>query len=64
MKKKLTEKDLHLQERYDELYDKAVSRYLDKTDFDITEWLSDNENLEFMRLEYKLGFTEYNPDEI
>lgn len=35
------------QERYNELYDQAVSRYLDKTDFDISEWLSDEEYKEF-----------------
>ena len=33
--------------RFWELYDLAVSRYLDKTDFDVDEWLSDEESQEY-----------------
>ncbi len=36
--------------RYDVLYELAVNRYLDKTDFDPTEWLSDNDSLELETL--------------
>ena len=32
-------------ERMNELYEKAVSRYLDKTDFDVTYWLSNEERM-------------------
>lgn len=31
-----------------ELYNKAVSRYLDKTDWDISDWLSDEEYSEYL----------------
>ena len=37
-------------ERMNELYEKAVSRYLDKTDFDVTYWLSDEEANEYCAL--------------
>lgn len=40
--------------RYDELYDKAIARYLDKTDWDISEWMNDKEWLEFKELSCKL----------
>lgn len=36
--------------RYDILYELAVNRYLDKTDFDATEWLSENDSIEFDNL--------------
>ncbi len=36
--------------RYNELYDKAINRYLDKTDFDVCEWLIKNESEELQRL--------------
>ncbi len=36
--------------RYDILYELAVNRYLDKTDFDPTQWLSDNDSLELETL--------------
>lgn len=39
------------QERYNELYDLAISRYLDKTDWDISEWLSDADYKEFQSLQ-------------
>jgi len=35
------------QERYNELYQEAVNRYLDKTDWDISEWLSEADYKEF-----------------
>jgi succinate dehydrogenase flavin-adding protein (antitoxin of CptAB toxin-antitoxin module) len=36
--------------RYEELYELAVSRYLDKTDWDIYEWLDDDEKEEYESL--------------
>lgn len=39
------------EKRYEELYDKAVRRYLDKTDFDISEWLEPKEWKEFKKLQ-------------
>lgn len=39
------------EKRYERLYDKAVRRYLDKTDFDISEWLSKEEYSEFKTLQ-------------
>lgn len=47
MKQALTRKELN---RYNELYDKAVVLYLDKTDFDATEWLNTKESEELGRL--------------
>lgn len=32
---------------YQDLYGKAVNRYCEKTDWDITEWLDDNELKEY-----------------
>lgn len=43
----LTKKEL---KRYNELYEKATNYYLDKTDFDATEWLSDDEANELQQL--------------
>lgn len=40
--------------RYKEIYEKAVSRYLEKTDFDISTWLSDEEYNEFEVLREEL----------
>lgn len=39
------------EKRYEELYDKAVRTYLDKTDFDISEWLNAKEYKEFKKLQ-------------
>lgn len=36
---KLTKKEK--MQLHSDLYDQAVARYLEKTDFDFTEWLSD-----------------------
>ena len=38
------------EERYEELYQKAVNRYLDKTDWDMSEWLEPEEWEEFKQL--------------
>lgn len=43
----LTKKEF---DRQNELYEKAVARYLDKTDFDASEWLSDEEADEYVNL--------------
>lgn len=37
-------------ERMNELYEKAVSYYLDKTDFNASDWLDEEESLEFTDL--------------
>ena len=39
------------EKRYEELYDKAVRKYLDKTDWDISEWLTKREWQEFKNLQ-------------
>jgi hypothetical protein len=39
------------EKRYEELYEKAVRRYLDKTDWDISEWLTKKEYKEFKYLQ-------------
>ena len=36
--------------RLNELYEQAVSRYLDKTDFNASDWLDDDVRLEFCEL--------------
>jgi hypothetical protein len=41
---KLTKKEI---KRMDDLYEKAVSFYLDKTDFNASDWLEEEESLEF-----------------
>lgn len=38
------------EDRYWELYNSAVSRYLDKTDWDVAEWLDEEEILEYATL--------------
>jgi len=40
-------------EYYNILFERAVSRYLDKTDFDVFEWLFDDEREEFNRIRKK-----------
>ncbi len=39
------------EKRYEQLYDKAIRRYLDKTDWDISGWLNKKEYKEFKRLQ-------------
>ena len=41
--------------RYEELFQSAVSRVLDKMDIDIYEWMDESEVKEYITLEYKLG---------
>jgi hypothetical protein len=36
--------------RFDSLHEKAINTYLDKTDFDATEWLTPEEAAEYVRL--------------
>ena len=38
------------EERYEELYDKARNRCLDKIDWDVCDWLTDAEAEEFVEL--------------
>ena len=45
--KKLSKKEL---KRMNELYEEAVARYLDKTDFNVSDWLDEKESLEFTEL--------------
>lgn len=37
-------------ERTEELYEKAVSNFLNKADFDISEWLDDKDMKEYCKL--------------
>jgi len=37
-----------IEEKYKELYEKAISRMLNKTDFDATEWLNKDEKNDFL----------------
>lgn len=34
----------------DELYEEAIARYLEKTDFNASDWLDEAESLEFTEL--------------
>ena len=45
--KELTSKEI---DRYDELYEKAINRYLDKMDFDACEFLEPEESEELADL--------------
>lgn len=42
-------------QRYEELYQQAVLTYLDKTDFNVTEWLDEEDATEFIKLMEELG---------
>ena len=37
-------------DRFQELEQKAINHYLDKTDFDASEWLSKKETKEYLKL--------------
>jgi hypothetical protein len=41
---------LEQEKRFEELYEKAVRRYLDKTDFNPTDWLEPKEQEEYLEL--------------
>ena len=47
------------QKRLEELENEAISRYLNKTDFDISEWLDESEVKEYCEL-YNMQFDEKN----
>jgi len=40
--------------RLEELREKAIARYLDKTDWDISEWLDEEERTEYTKLSKEL----------
>ena len=44
-----------MRERKDEIWQIAVDRYLEKNDFDVFDWLTDDERIEFEELQKKLG---------
>ena len=44
-------KEANNEARYEELYEKAVRRYLDKTDWNISDWLDKKEYKEFKKLQ-------------
>ena len=46
----ITKKEI---KKLDELYQRAIDRYLDKTDFDLTDWLDEDEKREYQRLHFK-----------
>jgi len=52
MKKEIIDDDKI--ERIDELRQEAINRYLDKTDFDVYEFLTKEESLELVKLEYQV----------
>ena len=37
-------------ERLTEIEEEAITRYLDRTNFDRTEWMTDDEKAEYLRL--------------
>lgn len=41
-------------DRYQELYEMAITVMLDKTDFDATDWLDEADTKEFMALQTKI----------
>jgi hypothetical protein len=41
--------------RMDEIYEEGVARYLDKTDFDVSNWLTDEEKKEYKLLYLKMN---------
>jgi len=44
-----------IKDRYYELYEEAVTRMLNKTDFDATEWLDEDEEKEFLQLQDEIS---------
>lgn len=50
----ITKKIKKLIEKEEKLYFLAISRYLDKTDWDISEWLSEKEFEEYQKTRQKL----------
>jgi len=51
-------------ERYEELYQEAVGRYLNKIDWDITDWLDDDEVTEYAKLHKEIhGYCLFCGDE-
>jgi len=53
MKKEIIDEDKI--NRVDELRQEAINLYLDKTDFDVYEFLTIEEGLELAKLEFELG---------
>jgi len=51
-----------MQKRKNELTEIAIDRCLDCINFDVYEYFDDDEKLEYEKLSYKLGESEYNPD--
>ena len=45
------------------LKDKAVGRILDEHHFNIIDYLNDDETKQFLELEYRLGYSDLNPNE-
>ena len=43
------------EERFEELRENAIARYLDKTDWDISEWLNSKEWAEYSKLSEELN---------
>lgn len=52
----MTKKQLKKEEqRYNEIEQNAINNFLDKSNFDIMEWINDNELEEFVNLSIKLN---------
>lgn len=48
---------------FDKLYEKAVCQYLNKTDFSMYDWLSEEDLITAERINYLNGESDKNPDE-
>jgi hypothetical protein len=49
-----TSEYIEADERYQELYEMAITVMLDKTDFDPTQWLDEADTKEFLELQNKI----------
>ena len=61
MNKKQIEK---LQKRKLELEQQAIDAFLDDANFSTWDWLSGADRIEFERIQFKLGESNFNPDKV
>lgn len=61
--KGITMKEIEKEKQRKLLIDKAISRCLEENGFDAINYLNDKDSKQFLELEYKLGFSEYDPNE-
>ncbi len=55
--------DQDLKKRQDELYQEALDNFLGEQDWDMYDYLSNEETEEYERISFHLGEGDYNPDE-